>query len=1782
MATSDLEIKIRAVIEGLEDLGKIKEALTGLDGSLQGVSTAAEDTEGVFSGIGTEAGDAADNLRDVAEGSTQATSGLQQVGGSAESQQGRFGTLRDRLADLKDRFTGVKKGGEESAEGLDATGRASTTTTTTLAGLVQRLGQTNTPLGAMGQKAKQAASEMSTAEMAGSALTNVVTKFAKALLVLAGVKITFDYLKDAAAFAGQMDSLGSTLNVVGRNAGYLSEELTGFEEGLDKLGISTKSARESMVSMMQAGISLRTQSGETTTQIEKLARVSQDLSAVTGTNASEALSRLISRIQLMDSVGLRNMGLQIDMTAAQQDYAASIGKSANALSENEKRQAIMNAVLKDAAKYTGAYEESLESAGRKAETLKRQTSEFSLALGNHLLPAYKEVIFATSGMLDGLTKIAQEFDKTGVVAEQFGAGTGAIIKPLTGLVESLFKVFLQVGQAIAPVFQAVGEAIGEVVIAVTDILDYLIETGIVMTAVQHVGESLALGIAVVADAFKILRMGIEAILGVAAKVTETMASTLSTITSWIPGLGKVSEKLDEVATDSGKFADKVVENISATSEEFRNLDSSTARWLKNYIDMSEEMDSSATKFDTLQNAITKLIGAQAEGHITSMQAAEAMAELEREMVKAADAGEITDKEFLKLTGSLGTVAGVIHDELNDAFRQLGTTFEEVETDVSVSTSTLVGALQTISTNAEATSVHFTKVFSDSVSASKSVQELDKISEALVGARSRWGETSEAIGQAQANLATKFEEVYQAQLKNISTVDDWDKMEVSIRAMGESGVISIERMNLAIQEGEIAVNRLSPAFQSANLAAGRMDVAIDQVATRISTLDTAIQITAGQLENAFGRMASGYSSLGGQVEQSMHSQLAAVENRYLREASLIETSTASQASAENQKLALLISTEAEKTRIMEQSREQQERYADNVATAERAALEVRLKSFDAEVAAVKTALEEQGIARDEAERRIKEIDLNRKNATYEVESTIRQTKIDSLTQIRDRYQTHIDTLIAEEERLAARIKSIEEQKAMAKMSTEERIRAIQKSAMGDYERYEANRTDVANFQAQARAAFAKGEHDQAKRYLDQARNAAAELNTTVQDGEKVIISKDQAAKNAEKALRDVLQTQLELFDAEKAGVERQRDTLIRSTQDVRTELGQVEGDIVSLQEQAKQGTVINIGVNDTDAKSKLKDLDTMIDRKDRLVEVRTDLEAAKQSLQIMMDDIEAGRTVTVDGDTKDAMDALEDLGAYAEYIGDMELKMDAEKALAAIKQTKEGIESINNVQTTQTHTIEVKGEEKLQTAQQKLDAIGKKDTKALVEFAEKNAGQMEKYVTKITTLDGRTIYTEASMTGNYEQEAQKIEMIHRELGTKVTVSEHDVQTNSEEVVKLINDAHKEWKDKQTTSEHKIETNADTVAGDVKEAMTEGSATSQHQITSNADAAKKAVSDAQKTSKVTSEHEVESNAEELKEDVAEVLTEKKITSTHDIEGNLEDVKEENKEVLEEQELTSTHDIESNIEEVSELLRALNEYNSKSNHEVHHNIREVMGEIGSLQGRNTTSTHTVYVVKEYLFGIGGMVVGSMNPPKRKNDVPRAFAAGGPVLPQDRYPRMTGGTIGGAGNTDSENRTLDLGAFVLRKSAVQKHGAGNLLSMLDKAKTLPKQQSVPASGTSPAMLMPGEIVVDKDTVSRIGLGMLAYLNGDVQLKGGEVPHLPLQFANGGLVGKQAPTFIAGPLDRPVFGQAFAKGGAVTGPAANVVQVDLRGNKARASVEVKEEDQGSLLELLADLKARG
>jgi tape measure domain-containing protein len=385
-------------------------------------------------------------------------------------------------------------------------------------------------------------------------------------------------------------------------------------------------------------------------------------------------------------------------------------------------------------------------------------------------------------------------------------------------------------------------------------------------------------------------------------------------------------------------------------------------------------------------------------------------------------------------------------------------------------------------------------------------------------------------------------------------------------------------------------------------------------------------------------------------------------------------------------------------------------------------------------------------------------------------------------------------------------------------------------------------------------------------------------------------------------------------------------------------------------------------------------------------------------------------------------------------------------------------------------------------------------------------------------------------------------------------------------------------------------------------------------------------------------------------------------------------------------TTEKAQASITNVEGMIKALDRIRTESQHSVSTNADAAKGQILSLNGMNTSSTHTIYVTKVETNATGGLAGAGIGRFADGGSVPSPLGAA--------FTRMSGGSVPGSGDQDTVPRTLDAGAFVLRKAAVRKYGS-NVLSKLANGvarfatggsvtptgpapikhnrdafeaqkmielglqgmreytswlrghygaslsidmewqtmkyygqqaatdrqtlESLPKRAQLTAnekqkldaikqtwrnamaqplvygkdlerdlmdymeqhqgeffrgggmakSDSVPAMLTPGEYVVNRTAVSKFGAGFFESLN-NLSMPAQTLAKGVQGFAMGGLV---SGAMARGSIDRPVLDAA-------TGPT-RTVRVELAANGRKVNAQIDERDEGRLLQLLQSAQMR-
>jgi len=216
----------------------------------------------------------------------------------------------------------------------------------------------------------------------------------KQLAAAYGVLQMAQYVKDATMLAARYETLGVVMRVVGNNAGYTSAQMEAYTKSLEKAGISMIEARQTLTRMVQANLDLAKSS--------QLARVAQDAAVIGNINSSEAFQRMVYGIQSGQVEILRTIGINVNFENSYQAVAKATGRVTAQLSEAEKSQIRMNAVMDAGKMIAGTYEAAMGTAGKQVLSLQRHIDNLKVAFGLAFTPALAEIIETITGAITDL------------------------------------------------------------------------------------------------------------------------------------------------------------------------------------------------------------------------------------------------------------------------------------------------------------------------------------------------------------------------------------------------------------------------------------------------------------------------------------------------------------------------------------------------------------------------------------------------------------------------------------------------------------------------------------------------------------------------------------------------------------------------------------------------------------------------------------------------------------------------------------------------------------------------------------------------------------------------------------------------------------------------------------------------------------------------------------------------------------------------------------------------------------------------------------------------------------------------------------------------------------------------------------------------------------------------------------------------------------------------------------------------------------------------------------
>lgn len=245
-----------------------------------------------------------------------------------------------------------------------------------------------------------------------------------------------EYVKDSAMLAARYETLGVVMGVVGRTAGYTKTQMDAAAEGVAQQGITMTESRNSVIKLVQAHIDL--------SYASRLARIAQDAAVIGNINSSEAFERLVNGVARGNVLILRNIGINVNLQAAYAQMADSLGKSTKELTENERVQARLGAVLERGTDIVGTYEAAMDTASKQITSMQRYTEDLKTTFGEVFNETLTIGVMALTDELKDANGEVSELAKNNQL-EEWGHNLTAVFVGIANAISNAGTVMQKVG-----------------------------------------------------------------------------------------------------------------------------------------------------------------------------------------------------------------------------------------------------------------------------------------------------------------------------------------------------------------------------------------------------------------------------------------------------------------------------------------------------------------------------------------------------------------------------------------------------------------------------------------------------------------------------------------------------------------------------------------------------------------------------------------------------------------------------------------------------------------------------------------------------------------------------------------------------------------------------------------------------------------------------------------------------------------------------------------------------------------------------------------------------------------------------------------------------------------------------------------------------------------------------------------------------------------------------------------------------------------------------------------
>ncbi|PZM87655.1 MAG: hypothetical protein DLD55_00020 [candidate division SR1 bacterium] len=240
------------------------------------------------------------------------------------------------------------------------------------------------------------------------------------------------YIGDFTDKASKTKEASEAMERLSKNMNISSKDIL---SGLQKASKGTVSNYDLILSANKAmSLGVAKNTNDFTTLMD-IARVKAKNMGITTT---QAYNDIVTGLGRGSAMILDNLGITVNAAAANEEYAKSIGKTVNQLTDAEKKQALINKVVTDGRKELEAAGEVMLTDAERRQKLIAQIENMKDRIGNALLPTVQKLMEAVTPLIERFTQWVER-------NPELVAGIIKVVAVLGGLMTVIGSIGLSVG-----------------------------------------------------------------------------------------------------------------------------------------------------------------------------------------------------------------------------------------------------------------------------------------------------------------------------------------------------------------------------------------------------------------------------------------------------------------------------------------------------------------------------------------------------------------------------------------------------------------------------------------------------------------------------------------------------------------------------------------------------------------------------------------------------------------------------------------------------------------------------------------------------------------------------------------------------------------------------------------------------------------------------------------------------------------------------------------------------------------------------------------------------------------------------------------------------------------------------------------------------------------------------------------------------------------------------------------------------------------------------------------